>query len=189
MIGVLVPNVRPYSRHGQKGVLLEQHDLLPIRHSLQIFQPIFHNIEIRYEAIDDPTPCFVESLVPYASGVDAEARFEDATFSEDCNRSAVQHSFTVFSGYQIHFVNQGEDARSWRICTKSGNDGGIGLQVAIGASVSAVCREIGRFDIEYINQHSNIAEDIGLLRRQIAFGEGVLSILHVSACKQTHQLY
>lgn len=153
---------------------------------MQILQSVLDDVEIRYQAVHDAAPGSVERLVPDTGRICTDPSSESTAPSGDGSRLGSDDLVAIFVRDQVHFVDQSENACVGGVFVEGRDDGTVGLQVAIRVATSAV-GEIGRLDVEDVDQDAYIPEDVGLLRCQITLCESILPD-PTSAVKRTSGL-
>ena len=133
-------------------------------------------IQIRNQVMYDLSPSLVEGLIP-DRGSEWDG-VEGIGFGSDEGDTVVVEIFALVGNDQIHLVNQDVYARSWGKLIEGSDDGSIGEKVPI---------EISGFDVENVDEDSDVREDVLPLLCEVVLHECILpGELFVSWCSESN---
>jgi len=148
---------------GEEGTPLEQNDLLGLDLLGECLQELLNHHQIGDHLVDNASPSLVECLIPDAASKGLETHALGS--GQDHSAALFVNSFAVFVLDQVHFVNETEDHGCGRVLLQGCDDCTIGVKVAI---------DFARLDIEDVDEHLGIAENVLALCVEVRVHESIL---------------
>ncbi len=133
-----------------------------------------NNIQIRYQTMHNIPPRLIKRLIPNTRPICAHRPLKTLTPRSYCVRLGLENAIAMLGLHEVHFVHEGEDVGTRGVFLEGFDDGGVGDEIAVVVAFAAV--EFEGFDVEDVDEDADVGEDVGFLRGEVVFGEGVLSV-------------
>lgn len=173
--GVVTAFRRGPRRDGEEGRALEEEQLLGLDGNAEVGEVVLNDGEVGDQVVDDGRPGLVQALVPdgrgkgrqvdvanvYADRVDVLGRL----LAHEAHALVVDGLAGVWHD-KIHLVDEDVDLCGGGVLQQGGEDGDVGGQVAV---------DVARLDVEDVDDHADVGEDVDALLGEIVFHKSLLA--------------